>query len=393
MRPSNRLGQLPVYAVGQLAATKRRLIAEGADVIDVAAGDADFPPPAVAVEALTRALADPAMSRYGFQVGLPAFREAVAHYMQRRFGVTVDPLTEVLPLLGSKEGLAHLPFAVLDPGAVCVVPDPGYPPYVGGAVLSGADVQRVPLNAAQEFLVDLNGLPRDTLARTRLVYLNYPNNPTSAVAPREYLERVLELCHRQDIVLAYDNPYCEVTFDGYRAPSILEIAGARDVALEFHSFSKSFSMTGWRLGWAVGGAALIKALSAVKAFVDTGPFLALQAAGAAVLDRAESIVEPLRQAFERRRDAGVAALREAGLTLERPRATMYLWAQVPNGESDVALAARLLEQTGVMLVPGSTLGEGGTGYVRLALTVNEERLREVGRRVASCVAEAGTRAR
>lgn len=374
---------MPVYAVGELAALKRKLVADGVDVIDVAAGDCDFPPPAVAVRALTEALADPSMSRYGFQVGLVEFREAIARYMERRFGVIVDPMTEVLPLIGSKEGLAHLPFAVSDPGDAVILPDPGYPPYVGGAVLSGADAVRWALGAGSDFLLELGELPRDVLKRAKLVYLNYPNNPTAAIAPRDYLERTVETCRREGIVIAYDNPYCEITFDGYRAPSILEIDGARDVALEFHSLSKSFSMTGWRLAWAVGPARLIKALQTVKAFVDTGPFLAVQKAGAAVLDRAESIIQPIRAELERRRDAGVEALRAAGLDLERPKAAMYLWARVPDGERSTGFARTVLEETGVMAVPGAAFGEGGEGFMRFALTVGVDRLRELGARVGA----------
>lgn len=385
LRVSARTSQLPVYAVGELASLKRRLVADGVDVIDVAAGDADFPPPPVAVDALSRALRDPPMNRYGFQVGLPAFREAVAGYMQRRFGVSVDPFAHVLPLIGSKEGLAHFAFAVLEAGDVCVVPDPGYPPYVGGAVLAGAQVYSEPLTVDRGFLLDLAEVPQDVLARTRLVYLNYPNNPTTAVAPREYLEKIVAVCRRSGIVLAYDNPYCELTFDGYRAPSIFEVDGAWEVAVEFHSLSKSFAMTGWRLAWAVGNTELIRALSTVKSFVDTGPFLAIQAAGAAVLDHAEAAIAPIRAALAERRDVGVQALREAGLTVERPAATMYLWAQVPQGHRSAAFARTLLERTGAMLVPGSAFGAAGEGFVRVALTVNEERLQELGRRIASCV--------
>lgn len=380
---ARRVERLPVYAVGELAALKRKLVAEGVDVIDVSAGDCDFPPPEVAVRALTEALADPSMSRYGFQVGLIEFREAVARYMERRFGVTVDPMTEVLPLIGSKEGLAHLPFAVGDPGDVVILPDPGYPPYIGGALLSDAEVHRVPLTVDRGFLVELGDVPRGVLKRARLVYLNYPNNPTAAVAPRDYLERTVEICRREGIVVAFDNPYCEITFDGYQAPSILEIEGAKDVALEFHSLSKSFSMTGWRLAWAVGSARLIKALQTVKGFVDTGPFLAIQKAGAAVLGRAGSIVEPIRAELERRRDAGVEALRAAGLTVERPKATMYLWARVPDGDRSTGFTRTVLEETGVMAVPGAAFGEGGEGFMRFALTVAVDRLRELGARMGA----------
>lgn len=381
VQTSARLGRLPTYAVGELALAKRRLVAQGVELIDLSAGDADFPPPAVAVEALARAAREPAMSRYAFQVGLPAFREAVARYMERRFGVRVDPFTEVLPIVGSKEALAHLALAVANPGDACILPDPGYPAYIGGTILSDAEPVYAPLRAANEFLVDLDGLPAERLARARLLYLNYPNNPTAAIASRAYLARVVAFCRARGIVLAYDNPYVEVTFDGYRAPSILEIDGAREVALEFHSLSKSFSMTGWRLGWAVGSAELIAALARLKGYVDTGQFLAIQAAGAAVLDDAAALVTPLAAALAARRDAAVEALEGAGLAARRPRATMYLWVPLPNGLGDIEFARALLEQEGVMLLPGTAFGAAGAGYVRVALTADRDRLREAARRV------------
>jgi LL-diaminopimelate aminotransferase len=247
IRVARRLDPLPAYAVAELAAIKRRLLAEGVDVIDLGAGDVDFPPPAPAVRAISEAVADPAMSRYAYQVGLHEFRLSAARYLERRFGIQFDPVTELLPLLGSKDGLSHLPLAFVNPGEVCVLPDPGYPAYLGGAVLADADIEFVPLVPEKNFLVELGDLPPERLRATRLVFLNYPNNPTAAVAPLDYLERTVRLCREHGILLAYDNPYAEVTFDGYRAPSIFEIDGARDVALEFHSVSKSFSMTGWRL--------------------------------------------------------------------------------------------------------------------------------------------------
>ncbi len=377
---SERAERLPRYAVSEVIAIKRRLLQQGVDVIDLGAGDADFPPPDVAVHALTQALADARMSRYGFQPGLMAFRESVARYMHRRFGVEVDPVAEVLPLIGSKEGLAHLPLAVLDPGDVCIVPEPGYPPYLGGVILAGVEPEIYPLRPRTRFLVELDELPVDRLHRVGLVYLNYPNNPTTAIAPEDYLARTVEICRRNQIVLAYDNPYCEITFDGYSAPSILQIPGARDVALEFHSFSKTFGLTGWRLGWAVGNRELIAALSRVKTYVDTGPFLAIQYAGAAVLDAAETIVPPLVEAFRRRRDVAVEALRGAGLDVTAPRATMYLWIPVPDGRPSEPFTRALLEGHGVVTLAGSSFGPGGEGFFRVALTVGEARLAEAAGR-------------
>ena len=379
---SQRVMRLPTYAVGQIAERKRQLIAEGVDVIDLGAGDANLAPPAVAVESLHRAAQERAMSRYAFQIGSLEFRDAVARFMERRFDVSVDQLSEILPLIGSKEGLAHLPFAVLDPGDVCVVPEPGYPAYLGGARLAGADVEIFPLRPEADFLVELEDLSRERLAGTKLVFLNYPNNPTAAIAPRDYLERTVAICRKHGIVIAYDNPYSELTFDGYRAPSILEIPGAREVAVEFHSLSKSFGMTGWRLGWAVGNSEVIKGLSKVKSYVDTGAFLAVQRAGAAVIDRAEELIEPVREQFRVGRDALVTALRDVGIDCASPRATMYLWVPLPEGVPSGEFARNLLEQEGLAVLAGSVFGEGGEGFVRLSFIVEPERLREAAVRMA-----------
>ena len=386
--PSKRLTRLPVYRVAELAKVKRRLMSGGMDVIDLGAGDIDLPPPEIAVQSLREALADPTLSRYGFQLGSVRFREAVSRYMGRRFGVSVDPMTEVLPLIGSKEGLAHLAFALLDPGDVCIVPEPGYPPYAGGAILAGAEVQVYALTPRTGFLVELEELPEERLRRTKLVFLNSPNHPTGAIAPREYLERTVKVCRKYDIALAYDNPYCELTFDGYRAPSILEITGARDVAIEFHSISKSFAMTGWRLGWATGNRELVGLLQMVKTYIDTGAFLAVQHAAATLLDQAEPNIVAVRRAVEERRDAAVAALRDLGLPVEIPRAAMYLWIPLPGVRSE-SFANDLLEREGVLVLPGATFGEGGEGYFRIALTVGPERLREAIRRMEPALERAG----
>ncbi len=376
------MAQLPAYAVGQIAERKRQLVADGVDVIDLGAGDADIAPPEIAVAALHEAAQERRMSRYAFQTGLMEFRESVQRFMERRFGATVDPQDEILPLIGSKEGLAHLPFAVLDPGDVCVVPEPGYPAYLGGAQLAGADVEIFPLRPDADFLVELGDRPADRLAKTKLVFLNYPNNPTAAVAPMDYLERTIDICRENGIVLAYDNPYSELTYDGYRAPSVLEVPGAGDVAVEFHSLSKTFGMTGWRLGWAVGNSAVIKGLSKVKSYVDTGVFLAVQRAGAAVMDRAEELVEPVRAAFLERRDALLSALGEVGIDCATPRATMYLWIPLPEGVPSLDFSRDLLELEGLAVLAGSVFGAGGEGFVRLSFITEPERLREAAARMA-----------
>jgi LL-diaminopimelate aminotransferase len=378
---SARLKALPGYPLAEIPSIKRRLIEAGMDVIDLGAGDNDTPPPAVAVDALREALADPAYSKYGFQQGLPAFRAAASRWVERRFGLGFDPATETLPLIGSKEGLSHLPHAVVNPGDVTIVPEPGYQAYLGGSLLAGADPHVVPLRPDNGFLLDLERIPEPVLRRARLAFVNYPNNPTAAVATPEYLERTVAVCRRYDILLAYDNAYCDLTFDGYRAPSIFEVPGAREIAIEFFSLSKSFSMTGWRLGFAVGRPELIGALTRVKSYVDTGPFLAVQKAGAAALDRAEELVEPVRAELERRRDAAVTALREAGFALEAPKAAMYLWLALPAGISSAAFATRALEETGALVLPGSAFGPAGEGFFRIALTVGAERLKDAAGRL------------
>ncbi len=383
---SKRVGRLPTYPMAELPAIKRRLIQQGVDVIDVGAGDADFPPPRVAVETLARAIQDPAMSRYAFQLGLPAFREAAAGYMKRRFGLTVDPFTELHPLLGSKEGIAHLATAVLDPADTAIVPVPGYAVYHGGTVLADAEPYLYDLTPRTDFLLELEEIPAPVLKRAKLVYLNYPNNPTAAVAPREYLERVVAACRRHDIVLAYDNPYCEITFDGYVAPSIFEVPGAMDVAVEFHSLSKSFCMTGWRLGWAVGRPDRIAALARVKNYVDTGAFLGVQAAGAEVLKQAERLASGYAAQFKERRDALVPALRANGFEVESPRATMYLWVPLPEGLTSAAFQKRALEDVGVVTLPGSAFGAGAEGFFRIALTTATPRLIEAAERLGKVLA-------
>jgi LL-diaminopimelate aminotransferase len=384
---SQRLKALPGYPLAEIPSIKRRLIEAGMDVIDLGAGDNDTPPPAIAIEAMTEALHQPAYSKYGFQQGLPAFRQASSRWVERRFGLHFDPVTETLPLIGSKEGLSHLPFAVVNPGDATIVPEPGYQAYLGGSILAGADPYIAALRPENDFLLDLEQVPEAVLRRAKLVFVNYPNNPTAAVATPEYLERTVAICRRYGILLAYDNAYCDLTYDGYRAPSIFEFAGARDVALEFFSLSKSFSMTGWRIGFAVGRPELITALTRVKSYTDTGPFLAVQKAGAATLDQAEAIVAPIRAELEARRDAAVAALREAGFTVEAPKAAMYLWVALPAGTTSAAFAKLALEGTGTVVLPGSGFGPAGEGFFRIALTVGADRLRVAAGRLGQTLQE------
>ncbi len=385
-RPAHRFQSLPPYPLAHIPLKKRELIQRGVDVIDLGAGDADLAPPPAAIDAMTRALADPAMHRYGFGLGHMPFREAISGWMQRRFGLAFDPVTEVCPLIGSKEGIAHLALAFLERGDVAILPEPGYLVYLGGTLLSEATPHIVPLRAEREFLLDLDEVPEEVLRRTKMLYLNYPNNPTAATAPRGYLERVVRICRERDIVLVYDNAYSELAFDGYVPPSIFEIPGAREVAIEFHSLSKTYNMTGWRQGWAVGNAQLVSALGRVKSFVDTGSFMAVQAAGVAALESWADFVPANVAVFRERRDAAVAAFREAGFSVDVPRASMYLWVPLPEGVASRPFADRLMDEEGVITMAGSAFGAGGEGFFRISFITPPERMAEAARRAGRVLA-------
>lgn len=383
---SERFKNLPPYPLAHIPALRRRLKAEGVDLIDLGAGDADLDPPPAVVRRLAEAAGERELSRYPFQVGLVALREAIAAWMQERFGVRLDPHDEILPLIGSKDGIAHLPLAFMDPGDVAVIPDPGYQAYRGGIVLAGGIPHAVPLLQENEFLIPLEGLVESLSGHLRLLYLNYPNNPTTATAPLEYFQDAVALCSREGAILVHDHAYSELAFDGYRPPSVLEIDGAREQSIEFHSFSKTYNMTGWRLGWAAGSAEVIAALARVKTFVDTGVYMGVQAAGVAALESYADWVPGNVGLFQARRDAAFEVLREVGFDVRLPRATMYLWVPVPGGESSVDFAERVLRQEGVIVLPGSALGAGGEGFFRIALTVGEERLVEAAERLGRCLA-------
>ena len=377
---ARRLGTLPEYAMARATQRKRELLAAGVDVIDLGPGDADLMPPPAALERLASAAATPALNRYGFGPGLPAFREAVSAWMDKRFGTHFDPLTEIVPLIGSKEGISHLALAYADPGQLTIVPEPGYNSYAGGTRLAGAEPYYYALRPRTNFLVELDEIPADVLRRARILYLNYPNNPTAAIAPRDYLERTVRRCRELGLLLVYDNAYSELAFDGYVPPSIFEIDGARDVAIEFHSMSKTYNMTGWRCGWAAAQPEISAALARVKMFADTGSFMAVQAAAVAALESYDSFVPANVAVFKQRRDAAVAAFREAGFACETPRATMYLWVPLPDGVSSAMFADRLMEDEGVIVLAGSGFGQGGEGFFRIAFITGPERLAEAARR-------------
>ncbi|HTK46646.1 MAG TPA: aminotransferase class I/II-fold pyridoxal phosphate-dependent enzyme [Gemmatimonadaceae bacterium] len=381
-----RFSTLPPYPLATIPQKKRELAARGVDVIDLGAGDADLAPPRAALERMREAVLEPSLSRYGFGLGYVPYREAVSAWMDRRFGVRFDPFTEVVPLLGSKEGISHLAFAYLEPGAVAIIPEPGYNPYQGGTLLSSGEPYRYPLRPRTDFLLDVDEIPRDVLDRTRIIYLNYPNNPTAAIAPIDYLEHVVRVCRERDILLVYDNAYSEIAFDGYVPPSIFEVEGAREVAIEFHSLSKTYNMTGWRCGWAVARPEIATALLKVKSFVDTGQFMAIQAAGVAALESWAEFVPKNVAIFKERRDAGVESFRAAGFECDVPRATMYLWIKLPDAIPSALFTERLLEEQGVVVMSGSSFGAGGEGFFRISFIQPPDRIAEAAQRAGALLA-------
>ena len=385
-RHSARFDSLPVYPLAAIPQKKRDMLARGVDVIDLGAGDADLAPPAAAVDALTQGARTPALNRYGFGLGHVPYRQAISAWMEKRFGLAFDPLTEVVPLIGSKEGVSHLSLAYLEKGDVAIIPEPGYLAYIGGTLLSEGTAYRYPLRPRTNFLIDLDDVPPDVLKRTRMLYLNYPNNPTAATAPREYLEAIVRRCRELDILLVYDNAYSELAFDGYVPPSIFEIEGARDVAIEFHSLSKTYNMTGWRCGWAVADPAIAGSLAKVKSFIDTGQFMAVQAAGVAAIESWEEFVPKNVAVFQQRRDAAVTAFRAAGFVCDPPRASMYLWLPLPEGIASADFANRLMEEEGVIVLAGSAFGAGGEGFFRISFIATPERIAEAAVRAGRVLA-------
>ena len=383
---AERFKTLPEYPLAKIPQRKRELIQRGLDVIDLGAGDADLAPPPAVFDALEKAAHEPSMNRYGFGLGLVRFREAASAWMEKRFGFRADPLTEIVPLIGSKEGISHLALAYAEPGSSTIIPEPGYNAYQGGTLFAGATPYRYALRPRTNFLVDLDEIPKDVLSRTRILYLNYPNNPTSAIAPVDYLERVVARCRELDILLVYDNAYSELAYDGYVPPSIFEIDGARQVAIEFHSLSKTYNMTGWRCGWAVANPEICATLAKVKSFVDTGQFMAVQAAGVAALESWADFLPGNLAVFKERRDAAVRSFRKAGFSCDVPKATMYLWLRLPEDVPSALFAERLLEDEGVVIMPGSAFGAGGEGFFRVSFITAPERIAEAARRAGKVLA-------
>ena len=383
MRPSSRLELIPPYLFAELERKIAAKKAEGIDVISLGIGDPDAPTPRLVVDALAAAATDPGTHQYPSNRGRPEFRRAVADFYARRFGVELDPDTEIIPALGAKECIFNLNLAFLDPGDAALAADPGYPVYTGGPVLAGADAVSLPLLPERGFAPDLDAVSAADRERARLLFLNYPNNPTGAVVPDGLFEQTVEFARAHDILAVHDASYTETSFDGYVAPSFLATPGAKDVGVEVFSLSKGYNMTGWRTAAMVGSAEAIESYWRLKTNIDSGMFEAVQLAAAAALEHGDSAAATMSEVYRGRRDLVCDALREIGVDVTPPKATIYVWAPVPEGHTSASYCELVLEESAVVLSPGSAYGAGGEGFFRISLTVPHERLREAVERMRS----------
>lgn len=381
MRLSNRIDKLPPYLFVEISRKIAEKRAAGVDVVTFAIGDPDIPTPPHIMASLHAASDDPANHRYPESDGLPELRRSIAGWYEKRFGLRFDSDKEVLPLIGSKEGIANIAYCLIDPGDLALVPDPGYPVYSVGTLFAGGEPYYVPLREEDGFLPDLSAIPEDVARGARVLWLNYPNNPTAAVADLAFFEEAVRFARRHDIVVCHDGPYSEVAYDGYKPVSFLQAEGARDVGIEFHSLSKSFNMTGWRIGMAVGNATLIDALMRVKSNVDSGIPQAVQLMAITALDGPQDCIDEHNAVYQRRRDILVEALRAAGMRVQPPKASLYVWARIPDGFTSAEFAARMIDDIAVVVTPGSGYGKSGEGFVRLSITTPDDRVEEGARRI------------
>jgi LL-diaminopimelate aminotransferase len=371
---SKRVEKLPPYLFVEISRKIADKKAKGEDVVSFAIGDPDIPTPPHVIDRLCQAAQQPANHRYPESAGLPELRQTIADWYQRRFGVSLDQATEVLPLLGSKEGIAHMAFCFVDAGDTVLVPDPGYPVYSVGTLLAGGQPYYMPLLAINDFLPELQNIPESVLRKASLMWLNYPNNPTSAVADIDFFNSVVAFARQHDILVCHDGPYSEVAYDGYRPVSFLQAEGAKELGVEFHSLSKSYNMTGWRIGMAVGNPTMIDALKRLKSNLDSGIPQAIQYAAIEALTGPQDCIDEHNAVYQRRRDLVVDVLNKMGLEARLPQASLYVWARVPNGYTSLEFANDLLEQVGVVVTPGNGYGKNGEGYVRLSLTLADASL-------------------
>ena len=381
IKKARRISELPPYLFAEIDRRKREALARGVDLIDLGIGDPDIATPSVIVEKLLEGASKPVNHRYPNSTGMLEFRQAVSAWYQTRFDVKLDAAKEVVSLIGSKEGIGNMAVAFVDPGDVVLVSSPCYPVYHIGTAFSGGKNYFLPLTKQNHFLPDLESIPVDVAKQAKLLWINYPNNPTAAVADEDFFKRVIAFANKYNVIVCHDAAYTEMGYDGYRPMSFLEVDGAREVGIEFHSLSKTFNMTGWRIGMAVGNPELVAGLAQAKSNLDSGIFQAVQEAGIEALKLGDKIVEPSRKIYQERRDILVDGLHAVGLECEKPRATFYVWVSCPKGLSSAEFTAKLLDEAGVVTTPGNGFGDAGEGYVRFTVCVDKERLREVAERI------------
>ncbi|MDO8691791.1 MAG: LL-diaminopimelate aminotransferase [Dehalococcoidia bacterium] len=382
MRPASRIEKLPPYLFVEVSKRISKLRAQGIDVISLGIGDPDLPTPKHVIDRLCREAQAPANHRYPESDGLPEFRKAIAQWYEKRFGLSFDPDTEVLPLIGSKEGIGHIAFCFIDPGDVALVPDPAYPVYSIGTMFAGGESYYMPLKEENAFLPDLESVPVDIMRRAKILWLNYPNNPTGAVADLAFFERAVAFAKKHDLLICHDGPYTEVAFDGYQPSSFMQAAGAKEVGMEFHSLSKSYNMTGWRVAMAVGNPTAINALMRFKSNLDSGIPQAIQLMAIEALQGDQSCIEEHNQVYARRRDLIIDVLTKLGLTVRKPLASLYVWARVPAGYTALSFANKVLEDAAVVVTPGTGYGPSGEGFIRISITLNDKRLEEAVERLS-----------
>ncbi|MEE8317761.1 MAG: LL-diaminopimelate aminotransferase [Candidatus Omnitrophota bacterium] len=385
-RLSDRLKNLPPYLFIDIDKAKRKALREGRDIIDLGIGDPDTGSPKEVIESLYKAACDSRNHHYPLDEGVFALRKRIGKWYEDRFGIRLDPEKEILVLIGSKEGISHMPLAFINPGDVSLVPEPCYPPYKGGTILAGGTVHAMPLLEENNFLPDLNNIKKDVLKRSRILYINYPNNPTSAVCEKGFFEDVVLFAKRHNLIVAHDAAYSEIAFQGYRPESFLKVSGAKELGVEFHSLSKTCNMTGWRIGFVCGNEKIISAISKVKSNIDSGVFNAIQVAGITALDVAERHLQKMNRVYQKRRDVLVDGLNAMGWPTRSPKATFYVWTRIPGPhKSSIEFASLVLKETSVLITPGVGFGGSGEGYVRMALTVSEERMQEAVERLRKVI--------
>ena len=381
IKKSNRLASLPPYLFKEIDRQKEEIRQRGVDVIDLGVGDPDLPTPIHIIEALNQAALNPQNHRYPSYSGMDEFNQAVARWYKRRFNVNLDGEKEVVTLIGSKEGIAHIPLAFINPGDWALVPSPCYPVYPTGVQFAGGNPYFMDLLKENDFLPDLDAVPVEMAKNAKLMFLNYPNNPTSAIAKREFFKNVVSFAKSNNIIVCHDAAYTEMAFDGYQPISFLEAEGASGVGIEFHSLSKTYNMTGWRLGFAVGRPEIIEGLGGIKSNIDSGAFQAIQIAGIAALEGDQTCVQNMNKKYQERRNILVDGVIDLGLSVKKPKATFYVWIEVPDGYRSATFTTHLLTKGGIVVTPGNGFGSAGEGYVRMALTVGKERLKEVIERI------------